>query len=192
MEYQSLYKFYWFGTCLRYLQDASVRNLAHGDGHIVWNIETLFTELSDLKLQVTERLGHQKLDDMLVSITALPEGSFLTNEIATDLCGVISQLRETLEMEIQGIGAYTPTPKRLDLPRLLNDVSSLFAPGVFNQLPSIARFDFGEAGKCIAFERPTAAAFHILRAPEDVLLFYYTHMIRHSRISDLMWGPIVT
>ena len=70
-------------------------------------------------------------------------------------------------------------------------MSSLFAPNVLNSLPPIAQFDFGEAGKCIAFERPTAAAFHILRATEGVLRFYYIRMIRHGRISTLMWGPVV-
>jgi hypothetical protein len=89
------------------------------------------------------------------------------------------------------VGAFTPTPKRLDLTRLLSDVSSLFAPDVFNALPSGARYDFSEAGKCIAFERATAAAFHILRATEDVLRFYYNGMVRHRRITSLMWGPIV-
>src|SRR5262245_6752665 len=130
MEYQSLYRFYWFGTCLRYLQDATQHTIVHGDGYLVWNIEILFTYLAELKLQVTERLAHQKLDGLLEALKALPDGSSL-GQTATELNDAIFRVRETLEAEIQGVGAYTPTPKRLDLPRLLKDVSSLLAPDVF-------------------------------------------------------------
>src|SRR5687767_6428536 len=45
--------------------------------------------------------------------------------------------------------------------------------------------------KCIAFERPTAAAFHILRGTEDVLRSYYRRMVRNGRIKSSMWGAIV-
>lgn len=191
MQYQTLYRFYWFGTCLRYLQDAGEHTPVHGVGLIIWNIEQLFKYLEDLKLNVTARLGHQKLDDLLAELKAKSDGTTLTGPEAKRLRESISHLRDTLEAEIEGTGAYTPTPKRLDLPRLLSDVSSLFAPNVFNSLPAIAQFDFAEAGKCIAFERPTAAAFHILRGTEDVLRFYYNQMVRNGRITSLMWGPIV-
>ena len=194
MQYQSLYGFYWFGTCLRYLQDANEHMLLHGEGtegRIIYNIEQLFQYLEQLKLNVTARLAHGKLDDLLTELKAKPHGTALSAAEANRLRESITLLRETLECEIEGTGAYTPTPKRLDLPRLLSDVSSLFAPNVFNSLPAIAQFDFAEAGKCIAFERSTAAAFHILRGTEDVLRFYYNRMVRHGRIASLMWGPIV-
>jgi hypothetical protein len=58
-------------------------------------------------------------------------------------------------------------------------------------LPTIARFDLDEAGKCIAFERPTAAAFHLLRATERVLVAFYEALARHKR-APRMWGPMVT
>ena len=159
MEYQSLFGFYWFGTCLRYLQDATVGFQVHGHGTVTWNIDELFSNLSAFKLPVTERLAHERLDSFVEALKALPPDSRLTTEQATTLRDVIVRLRDTLEAEIQGVGAYTPTPKRLDLTRLLGDVTSLFAPDTFNALPPISQYDFGEAGKCIAFERSTAAAF---------------------------------
>lgn len=43
----------------------------------------------------------------------------------------------------------------------------------------------------MAFERPTAAAFHILRAAEDVLRSFYEKVVKQKRITSRMWGPIV-
>src|SRR5262249_30309736 len=86
--------------------------------------------------------------------------------------------------------AYVVTPKILDVQRLLGNVSILFAPGVFQKLPEIAKRDYSEAGKCIAFERPTAAAFHLLRGTESVLRAFYCHLAKRRRVS-MMWGPIV-
>jgi hypothetical protein len=101
MQYYSLYSFYWFGTCLRYLQDVREGNFVHGDGYVLTNIEGLFKKIDELQLNVTSRHAH------------------------------------------------------------------------------------------VLLELPTAAAFHILRATEDVLRHYYTRMVRNNRIAGLMWGPIV-
>jgi hypothetical protein len=82
--------------------------------------------------------------------------------------------------------------RRLEELELLNDVGSLFAPETFKAVPTIVQYDLAEAGKCIAFERPTAAAFHILRGTEGVLRHYYTRMVRHGAISERTWGPLVS
>jgi hypothetical protein len=37
------------------------------------------------------------------------------------------------------------------------------APNALSSLPASAQVDFREAGICIAFERPTAVAFHLMR-----------------------------
>jgi hypothetical protein len=83
------------------------------------------------------------------------------------------------------------TDKRIDVRKLLESVGELFAPGTYGTLPEIARFDYAEAGKCIAFERSTAAAFHILRATEDVVRLFYRRHIRPAK-ADLTWGQMTT
>ncbi|WP_421858593.1 hypothetical protein [Marinobacter salarius] len=191
MKYQSLYKFYWFGTCLRYLQDAKKDIPIHGPGLIMENIESFFDLLDELELHVTKGLAHSKLDSWIQNQNNLGDDALLSVEGAGELVEYMRSIRETLEIEIDGIGAYTPTTKRLDLKRLLDAVPDFFAPNIYINLPEIAQYDFSEGGKCIAFERPTAAAFHILRATESVLRYYYENMIKSSRISSRMWGPIV-
>ncbi len=115
----------------------------------------------------------------------------LTDSQSKDLNEKMDKIRSTLEADISGMVAYIPTPKRIDLDALLNDVSQLFSPSVFVLLPDLTQFDFSEAGNCIAFERPTAAAFHMLRATEGTLKWYYTQIVRSRRIDNQMWGNIV-
>lgn len=42
-----------------------------------------------------------------------------------------------------------------------------------SKLPEQTRTDFDQAGKCLAFDVPTAAAFHLLRGTEAVIRQYY-------------------
>ncbi len=42
-----------------------------------------------------------------------------------------------------------------------------------SKLPDVTKADFDQAGKCIAFDVPTAAAFHLLRGTEAVIREYY-------------------
>lgn len=191
MRYTSLGTFFFFGTCLRYLQDVRVGTPVKGNGYIIHNINSFYKSLEDLELQVTKRVANRKLRPILDNLESKDENYELNADEANELTTVMATVRTTLEAELAGVGAYIPTPKRLDINRLLGNVSELFAPGVYEELPEVALYDFEEAGKCIAYELPTAAAFHILRATEDILRFYYKHMVRQNRISSTNWGPIV-
>jgi hypothetical protein len=50
-----------------------------------------------------------------------------------------------------------------------------------------AKKDFREAGRCLAFEVPTAAGFHAMRATENVLRRYYT-LVTGKPIDRIDWG----
>ncbi len=188
MQKQPIYRFYYFGTCERFLQDAHQNMSMHAEDGIPGNIGAFLRFLDELGLTVTRRVAEPRLAAFLKSIK---DQETLAPDKAVNLQGIMAEIRTTLDAELAGVEAYTPTPKRLDLKHLLETIGSLFAPNTYDVLPEIARFDFAEAGKCIAFERPTAAAFHILRATESTLRFYYEHMIRNNRITGRMWGPIV-
>lgn len=188
MNRQPIYRFYFFGTCERFLQDAHENMSMDPNDGIPGNIRSFFGYLDELGLAVTRRVARPRLTAFLQSI----EGqAALSAQKAAELQRIMAEIRTTLDAELEGVEAYTPTPKRLDLRHLLETIGSLFAPTTYDVLPEIARYDFAEAGKCIAFERPTAAAFHILRGTESTLRFYYEQMIRQNRIPSRMWGPIV-
>lgn len=192
MKYLPLYKFYWFGTCIRYLQDASAGMFIHGTGRILENMENFFKYLEDFELSVTLRLAKLKLSPLLDEFAKTEKDSTLSADTATSLKNTLTQIRDTLDCEIEGMGAYSPTPKRLNIDHLLSNIDKLFFPDTFIHLPEISKFDFSEAGKCIFFERPTAGAFHILRGTEGVLRWYYHQMVKSQRISSNLWGPLVT
>jgi len=115
----------------------------------------------------------------------------MTEVEAAELTLIMRNLENTLNAEAEGNVAYIVTDKRIDVNKLFSDVGALMAPNVFNLLPDIASYDFNEAGKCIAFERPTAAAFHLLRGTEDMLRRFYCSFVKKGRVSDLVWGKTV-
>ncbi len=186
---KSIHEYYYFGTVLRYLQDVRTGFHIHGKGYAIDNLDIFFSRLKDLDLQVTSRASY-KLRAFLEALRIIPNGQTFSEEQAAELRSLMRDIRLTLEAELRGLEAYVITPKRLDVKRLVSDVSSLMAPRIYDQLPTVAKYDFSEAGKCIAFERPTAAAFQILRGTESVLRNFYCSLVKRNRC-DLMWGPMV-
>jgi hypothetical protein len=53
-----------------------------------------------------------------------------------------------------------------------------------------AKKDFREAGRCLAFELPTAAGFHAMRATENVLRQYYMELTGKT-VDRIEWGPCI-
>ncbi len=128
---------------------------------------------------------------MRVELRQSEKDSKLSAEQASRLSDLMGIVEVTLGAEMDTRSAYVITPKRLDIKKLDSDVGNLFAPNVYGSLPAVARYDFTEASKCILFERPTAAAFHLLRGTEDVLRQFYLHLAKHKRIKQKEWGPLV-
>jgi hypothetical protein len=190
MYQKSITNYIWFGQHLRYLIAVIEGWPIHGDGYIVANIERVFEHLKEFDLPVTLR-SCTPLEEILKELKALPPESKITQEQATRLNNIVIDIRKVLEAESSGKLTYTVTEKRLDVSKLLYDVASLFGKNVFTLLPDIAKYDFNEAGLCIAFSRPTAAAFHLLRGTESVLREFYCSRVKRNRVSSLLWGPIV-
>ena len=62
-------------------------------------------------------------------------------------------------------------------PELISNADVMFPPSIRSKIPARAIADIKEAGKCLAFETPTAAAFHIVRALESLIIIYYQKVI---------------
>lgn len=189
---QSIFLYFWFGTCVRYLQDLSEGALLgteSGPG-AVGNLHHLFEYIDSHNLQVTKRASGNLWAFYNDLLQQEPEDA-LTADQAGALRDFVRELRVTLEAELRGFEAYIVTPKRLNVDDLLGNVERLLSPNVYPRLPDIAQYDFAEAGKCTAFERPTAAAFHLLRATESVLRLFYREIVRRNRTDSLLWGRIV-
>lgn len=186
---KSILEYISFGMSFRYLQDTEEGWAIFGDALVLHNIKSFFIWLDELELHVTRRASDD-LKKFRDELAEREKNAKLSKEDVTKLTGLIIDIRKTLHAETRGHVAYIVTEKRLDVEKLLNNVPGLFGSGVFEGLPEIAQFDFMEAGKCVAFERPTAAAFHILRGTEAVLRKFYCKVVKRKR-SKLMWGPML-
>jgi len=87
--------------------------------------------------------------------------------------------------------AFFATQKKTPIETLTEEQEKLFPDGLFDELPDIGKYDIREAGMCIAFERNTAAAFHVLRATESVLRTYYCGIVKRNRPNVLTWGSMI-
>jgi hypothetical protein len=179
-----------FGTILRYLQDAEKGWHFHGEQYVGYNIELFFRYLNDLNLHVTLRASTE-LMLFYEKLTQRDKKHVLTIREASDLRNIMDNIRLTLDAEASGRIAFIVTDKRIDANKLYYSIETLLAPEVFLHLPEVAKYDLDECGKCIAFERPTAAAFHMLRGTEAVLRMFYNALVKRKRISSTLWGPIV-
>ena len=188
MKSRSIRDYVSFGSALRFLEDAKPNFDVRGSGWVLRNIDRSLHFLNEFDLPVTRRAS----SDLVHLRNRLEKSSQekLGTE-ASKLSDIITDLRKTLWAEAAGNFAFIVTDKRIDVNKLLSDVPGLLAPNVFGLLPDIAKHDFMEAGKCIAFELPTAAAFHILRGTEAVLRRLYCSIVRKNRV-EFLWGPMIT
>lgn len=187
---KSIFPYFFFGTAYRFLQDVESGQRIHGNGYVFENLQSVFNYFERLDLQITRRAARD-LEGFKSRLEESEKDSVLSKEQSLELRRLMKELRNTLEAELEGFEAYIVTPKRYDVGRLTKDTHELFAEGVFFNLPEVGAYDFWEAGKCIAFERTTAAAFHILRGTEAVLRYYYCYKVKRKRC-DMTWGAILT
>lgn len=176
------------GTGFRYLQDAKKGRTIHGDGCIIQNIERFLRHLDDMGLHVTARAVY-KLEELYEELLEKEKNSKLSEDETMKLRDIIKEIRPTFRADARGIFSYIVAEKRFSTDKLVERIDELFTPEVFDKLSYIAQYDLREAGRCIAFERSTAAAFHLMRAVESVLHSYYRKFIRPAK-TNLTWGQM--
>lgn len=71
---------------------------------------------------------------------------------------------------------------------LIECAEIMLPSAVLDALPDNAKKDWNEAGRCIAFETPTAAAFHLFRAVESVLDQYHLACVGREPTEKESWG----
>lgn len=103
------------------------------------------------------------------------------------------QLDPILQGELGVQNSYIVRPKRAyDIELLIEDATHIFSDAVRVSLASIERYDIQQAGKCLAFEVPTAALFHVFRAADSVLRRYYRHIMgSEPQLKMRNWGAYI-
>lgn len=202
MEQRATNGYIYLGTAIRYLIDAQVGTPLHGEGAIVENLRGLREKLEEYEFFVTARLANPlwlKLREWDAELTQHKDDEEdwastreLTAAETEHLRDLAVQIRQTVLAESAGKMAYIASDKRYTVAKLLGDIGSLFGNDVYDQLPTLAQFDFVEGGKALAYELPTAAAFHFLRATEAVLRDFYCKVVKRNRIAEpRMWAAMV-
>jgi hypothetical protein len=188
---EKIYQYYAFGYDCSVLRAGLISTPIHGDGgSLIGRLDSFFNSLGMLNLQVT-KIAASDLQAIRDKAANLPNDAKVDLVLASEISKAFDKLDATLDAELKLKSAYLVTPKRFPLEYLLINPRQLFAANVFEQLPDLCQYDFSEAGRCIAFNLPTAAAFHLMRGTEGVLRFYYLRIVKHNRVKRLMWGEVV-
>jgi hypothetical protein len=186
----SIFGYIGLGCNIQLLRELAKENSpVHDDKGVLKVINLLLSGFDTYNLRVTVSAS-RTMSELIEKLQNTDNNYLLSSEDAINLNEAIEQIDPVLRAESLITSAFILTEKRMDLNKLMNDVPALFSQGTFNKLPDIAQYDFKEAGKCIALERPTAAAFHILRATESVLKQFYINTVKPNCTDNLMWGPM--
>lgn len=116
----------------------------------------------------------------------------LTSEELRILKEKSDQVILTMTAELEDIPVFSITDKKYAYEKLYSNVDALFRSETFDKLNEIAQYDFKEAGKCVVFERSTAAAFHALRGVESVLKQFYKSKLSREPADNATWGEMET
>lgn len=191
MKEQSFYKYYAFGYNYYLLRNENEKIKYFGSvNSLIQRIEDFLESLDDLELQVTKKIASD-FSSILVEAHKKEKTDIVDKIMADRISKIIERLDPTLDAEMQLKSAYVLTEKMYSLDNLLKTPQNLFATNVFLQLSSIAQYDLKEGLKCIAFSRPTAAAFHCLRATEETIKQLYFTCIKQKRLKHLTWFPMI-
>lgn len=86
----------------------------------------------------------------------------------------LKRFEEAFLRECKQLDVFTVTPKGLYSTRaLIERAETKFPANLVKVMPEKTIWDLKEAGRCLAFELPTACAFHICRATEALMVAYY-------------------
>ena len=191
MEAKSIQGYIYLGFVVRYLQDVTTGVPAHGPGYIIANITALIKSLENNGLVVTKR-SCKDLITFKNRVKRTKKEYALSDSDEKELRELIVSIKSTLTAEASGKFVYFVTEKRYPINTLLYSPESLFSKDTFSNLPELAKYDISQGCRCIAFNLPTSAAYHLLRATECVLRKLYRSEIEEKdRIKDQMWGNMV-
>jgi len=202
MEIRATSGYIYLGTAVRYLMDLDTGAQIHGDSLVLQNIDELQRFLVEYEFHVTRQVATSliSLRDEWAAEAAehandadWPSSRLLSDAECEKVVEASKTIRETMLAEGWGKVSFIASDKRYTVKKLLDDVGSLMGHQVFEGLPDIAQYDFKEGGQAIAFDLPTAGAFHILRGTEAVLRDFYSRVVKRERIKEpRMWAAMVS
>ena len=186
MEKHSGYSLIQIGLWVRHLQGAERLTLKS----VRLGINIILPEFDKFQLNVSKS-GSMQLKTFMDNLSSIDDDETLGNDRAKELSDLMLTLEHIIFAESKIKYYYVTTDKKHNTVYLMDQPEKLFRDGVFKRLPQLSQYDFIEGFKCMTFEIPTAAAFHILRATEGVLKDCYFSNVKRNRVKRPMWGNML-
>jgi hypothetical protein len=116
-----------------------------------------------------------------------------TPQIAKRIKDAVRGFEAMLEKELSDLPLFCVEDKgNLALPRLILAASEGYAPQALKLLDQFMKREIDEAGRCLAFDRPTACGFHILRAVEiGIKALLHANTGTLPRMGKRNWGEYI-
>jgi hypothetical protein len=102
---------------------------------------------------------------------------------AAQMRNAVMEIKHRFEDELGNIMFYHVTHKTY------YDVAGIFGNEVYDKFPAMQE-DISEAGKCIAFDRPTAAVFHLMRVM-DIGVQSFGTKLGVTLANEMNWQKIL-
>lgn len=186
MKKYSSYDLILIGLWIRHLQKAENLNIKS----VRLGYDSITEGFKSFNFNVSVS-GSVIFENYISELKDIDRSELLGSQRASELKDIISTLENIIFAEARTKFHYVTFDRRYNLEYLLDFPEKLFSDGVFSSLPELSKYDFQESFKCIAYEAPTAAAFHMLRATEGLLKKLYFSFVKQKRLKMPMWGNMV-
>lgn len=187
MERVNEYRFYELGKKIRGVQGLDDETTYQS---VFWSLWHARIALVELKTDpVAMRVSLPAVDKMINAITEIVPEDF-TSAIAKSrdatttigfgafsLTEALKEFEPVMAAECNALDTYVVSQKRgYSTPDLVERCERMLPVETVALLEPTVVADIRSAGRCLAFDVPTAAGFHILRALEAVMAMYYRHL----------------
>jgi hypothetical protein len=147
--------------------------------HELLRLRACWTKGTELRQTIKETLDMftKETDEESKGMTVVESGTVWQKEIgwltAYMIRSTAQEFETLLAAELSIADLYAVTPKRgFDTTALAERGAEIFPPDLVKKVPESAK-DAAEAGRCLAFELPNGAGFHLHRIGELVMRRYY-------------------
>lgn len=185
------------GNNLRYLRETSETRPLAGENFVFEAYDELLVSLGRMRFEVSLKWIEHNFENEMTNLRTRVEGSEdpgaerLSQSEAHQFKTKMVELEDVVFAEAATRKIAMPVPRRYDLEKLTERPSELFPNGLFGQLPALCRKDILSGCRAIAFDLPTAAAFHLLRATEECLRELHCSYLPRGERDKQTWHRLI-
>ncbi len=140
-------------------------------------------ETRDVSLPETKASAQRlytAIDDLLKETAKTNFKNPLGQPVVQAISQEFANFEKQFDEEHKHLAVFTVLPKGLyDMSALIDTPEKKFPANIRSLMPEQMLRDFKQAALCLAFEIPTACAFHICRGTEALMLKYYELLSKH-------------